>query len=325
MQKSHSFFMAVPMAGVMALAVSVTGQAAEQAGVAAAVIGSVDVTRQAADQSMAAQSGMDMFLQDRVETADKSRMQIVLLDETVFTVGANTDLAIDEFVYDPAADAASLSASYTKGVFRYVSGKVGNLKPQNVSIKLPSATIGIRGTSMIVGDDPTTENPNDSFVLLTGPGKANSAGLPAGGLTVKNDKGSTDIVKGGYGVRVEPGKAPGPAIKAPPMWLFQTAVDIGYILDGAQSSAAQATVDAQRDSGADLDLTLRDVRPNEGVAETQEGSEDLFGGGGGDEEHSSEFNSSSPGVAPDPRTTNEASMADGIDNDSEHTHSCCTN
>jgi hypothetical protein len=47
-----------------------------------------------------------VILNDEVRTADASWLQILLLDKSTFTVGANARVAIDRFVYDPAANSA---------------------------------------------------------------------------------------------------------------------------------------------------------------------------------------------------------------------------
>ncbi len=75
--------------------------------------------------------------------------QILLLDETVFTIGPNSTIIIDKFVYDPKSQKGEIKASITQGVFRYVSGKIAAKNPDSVKVKLPTASIGFRGT--IVG------------------------------------------------------------------------------------------------------------------------------------------------------------------------------
>jgi hypothetical protein len=77
-------------------------------------------------------------------------MQILLLDQTVFTIGPESELVIDEFVYDPKTNAGKLSAEITKGVFRFVSGKIAHEKPEDMNVKLPAGTLGVRGT-MVAG------------------------------------------------------------------------------------------------------------------------------------------------------------------------------
>lgn len=189
--------------------------AATQAGIAAGVSGSVAVSEGERESKQPVVSGMDMLLGDKLESADASRMQILLLDETVFTVGPNSQLVIDEFVYDPKTDTGKLTANFTRGVLRYVSGKVASANPTNVTIKTRTATIGVRGTALFAVDDPDTTE-DQTFVGLLGPGANNNGNLRAGGMTVSNEMGSTDVLRAGFGTFIRPGMAPGPAIPTPP-------------------------------------------------------------------------------------------------------------
>ena len=189
--------------------------AAQQAGVAAGVIGNLRVSDGDRPAPQAVKSGMDMLLQDRINSAAASRMQILLLDETVFTIGPDSDLVIDEFVYDPSSQTGRLTANFTKGVLRYVSGKVAAANPAAVTIKTRDATIGVRGTALFVMDDPESGE-GAQFIGLLGPGGRNDGGLKVGGLTVTTPHGNTDIFRAGYGTFVSPGQAPGPVIQTPP-------------------------------------------------------------------------------------------------------------
>ena len=56
-------------------------------------------------------SGEDVVMGDAVSTLTKSRLQIMLLDQTAITMGENASLVIDEFVYDPENANSAMSAS----------------------------------------------------------------------------------------------------------------------------------------------------------------------------------------------------------------------
>jgi hypothetical protein len=71
---------------------------------------------------------------------------VLLLDETVFTIGPNGDMVIDEFVYDPNNSRDKITARLQKGVFRWVTGEVARKNPANMKVTLPVGAIGIRGT-----------------------------------------------------------------------------------------------------------------------------------------------------------------------------------
>ena len=46
-------------------------------------------------------SGSKIFYGDTILVKSKSNAQILFLDETVMTVGEDTELTIDDFIYDP--------------------------------------------------------------------------------------------------------------------------------------------------------------------------------------------------------------------------------
>ena len=102
-------------------------------------------------------SGMPIFLNDHVTTGPGGRMQVLLLDETVFTVGPDSDMTLDTFVYDPSTSATMTMVLVMKGVFRFVTGKVARQTPEHMKVKLPVGVIGIRGTDFSLKYEPGRE------------------------------------------------------------------------------------------------------------------------------------------------------------------------
>src|SRR5262249_10986330 len=66
----------------------------------------------------------DVHLGDLVVSGQQSALQMLLLDQSVFTVGANARMKIDRFVYDPNKGTSDISASIAKGAFRFMSGRL---------------------------------------------------------------------------------------------------------------------------------------------------------------------------------------------------------
>ena len=58
-------------------------------------------------------SGAPLFLGDAIESGPGAGLQILLADETVFTIGPDAKLTIDEFVYNPGGGAGPSAASAT--------------------------------------------------------------------------------------------------------------------------------------------------------------------------------------------------------------------
>lgn len=96
--------------------------------------------------------GDPLVLNARVVTGPNGHAQFLLLDNTVFALGPNSDMVMDDFVYDPDTNAGKMAASLLKGTFRFVSGRLAH---DHVRERLPSGTIGPRGTEyeVLVADD----------------------------------------------------------------------------------------------------------------------------------------------------------------------------
>jgi hypothetical protein len=173
----------------------------EAIGVVAAVKGTVEIVRgTGAPARQAAQSGALVFQGDEIITGPESRFQLLLRDETTFTLGENARITVDEFVYDPATSEGTVAANISKGAFRFITGRVARKNPKKMTIRLPVGTIGIRGT---MGAGRTSDRPGEpTSVLLLGPGRDNTTGDEPGGITVGNDAGREDIDDPGYGTDI---------------------------------------------------------------------------------------------------------------------------
>ena len=179
--------------------------AAEQAGVSAAVRGQVALTRVQVAVGRQVVGGEPILLQDAIQSGRRSGMQILLLDQTVFTIGPESERGIDEFVYDPKTDAGKLSAEITKGVFRFVSGKIAHEKPEDMKLKLPSGTLGVRGTMVAGRVDPAQQS---SRLVLLGEGPENDTGAPAGAFEACNAGQCVRVSRPGYGTSIDGPDAP---------------------------------------------------------------------------------------------------------------------
>jgi len=107
-----------------------------------AIKGSAEIKRESG--LLKALSGMELLQGDLVITQEKSRVQVMLNDDTVVTIGSNSEFAFEEFSEDGVNSKVSMRAK--RGFFRSVTGKIGKLAPERFKVKTASATIGIRGT-----------------------------------------------------------------------------------------------------------------------------------------------------------------------------------
>ena len=129
---------------------------------------------------------------ERITTGANDKAHIVFLDGSSLTIGPNSVLTIDKFVYDPERKTGELALNTSRGVFRFVGGAIS--KNSAVTIKTPSATMGIRGgiaTFAVANNGATTAN------LLFGQS-----------LTLTTPGGTTTLTQAGTSTQATGGSAP---------------------------------------------------------------------------------------------------------------------
>lgn len=110
--------------------------------------------------------GQSITHKERIQTTSAGSVQLLFLDKTSMTIGPNSDLAIDEYVYDPNSNTGKLAATLSKGVMRFVGGQISHAG--NAEVSTPNAVVGIRGGVAIF-------QPNSVFVGY-GEGSVRSGG-----------------------------------------------------------------------------------------------------------------------------------------------------
>lgn len=186
------------LAGAAILLPAVPAAAQRVVGVSAAVRNDVRNRKVGTPVPRPVQVKDRIALNDQVQTGVKSQLQVLLLDKSVFTVGANARLTVDRYVYDPNRGSRSIGATVAKGAFRFMSGKPD--RGGGSQIRTPVATIGIRGTILegvvgesaaliaagesAVGRNVDSDPDTASLIVLRGPGRATQGGAVPGSITV---------------------------------------------------------------------------------------------------------------------------------------------
>lgn len=137
--------------------------------------------------------GTNVIYKERVQTSAQGSTQIMFPDTSTLNVGRNSNIVIDEYVYDPAAGTGKMVATVSKGVMRFVGGQISHTA--GVTVKTPVATLGIRGGVATVvypippgftGSDPKLAQAQGEIVIGH-----------VGSVVIKNNVGSV-IVRPGY-------------------------------------------------------------------------------------------------------------------------------
>ncbi|MCX7934827.1 MAG: FecR domain-containing protein [Planctomycetota bacterium] len=137
-----------------------------------------------------------LHLKETLNTGMGSKLLIEFRDGSSISLGAKAKLILDEFVYKPKDPESKCTTTLIKGAFKAIGGAISANAPDQMKIKTPTATIGIRGTTCVGEAD------SDKLVAIFMDGHA---------IAVTNDLGQT-ILDGepGIGCVTRAGEAPGP-------------------------------------------------------------------------------------------------------------------
>ena len=138
------------------------------------------------DETYQASINLDINSYDNVQTSN-GRLGITFLDDSQVRLTEHSELIIDEFIYDVDPSKSKMALQFASGTARFITGKLATIDKQNIFIKTPSATIGIRGTDFTV----TVDELGRSLVILL----PDNEGLPSGEIVVATAMGEVVLNK----------------------------------------------------------------------------------------------------------------------------------
>ncbi len=101
------------------------------------------------DQTLLARAGLALLEGDTLRTGADGRLGVVLRDDTRVSLGPETEIRIDRFVFAPAQGRLALVLKMARGIAAYVSGKIAKLSPDAVRVETPVAIVGVRGSQFV--------------------------------------------------------------------------------------------------------------------------------------------------------------------------------
>lgn len=102
------------------------------------------------DERVSCQAGDKVFQHDVLETDDTGSLGVTLKDNTRLSLGPKSRLSLKKFVFNPKQEEYSFVTEIIRGTLVYISGIMAKLSPESVLIKTPTATVGIRGTRLVI-------------------------------------------------------------------------------------------------------------------------------------------------------------------------------
>ncbi len=126
--------------------------AQEAVGIIKNVSGEAHVIR-ADKQKVLAKAGDKFFEKDTIVTARGATAGLIFNDNTLVSVGSNSEFVVKEYVFKPGEKKASFVSEVTKGSIACMTGLISKMNPEAMKVKARTATIGIRGTYFVVEAD----------------------------------------------------------------------------------------------------------------------------------------------------------------------------
>src|ERR1700733_5930965 len=155
------------LAVVLTLAVTAAGSrptSAQQVGTATAVNPMTESTPPGAT-TVNLTVGANIVHKERIHTTPTGSVQLLFVDKSTLSIAPNTNLLIDEYVYDPKSNSGHMLTNLTEGALRFVGGALSH--QGDASITTQDAAIGIRGGTVTVDRGPNGTRVIDHFGVIT--------------------------------------------------------------------------------------------------------------------------------------------------------------
>src|SRR5437879_9834282 len=123
-----------------------TASAAKVVGHVVTMTGSASIVRNGV--TIEVNNGDAVYQNDVVQTGSRSTLGLVLNDGTTFNLTANARLMLNDLVYDPNSTSNTSLFTLVQGAASFVAGQVA--KTGDMKVATPVATVGVRGTAVIL-------------------------------------------------------------------------------------------------------------------------------------------------------------------------------
>jgi hypothetical protein len=115
----------LPALSLFALALATQAGLAQEVGAAGAVNPAAKGTPPARPTRVL-ELGAKVIHKERIQTTGGGSVQLIFIDKSTLSIGPNSDIVIDEFIYDPNRGAGRMAVSMAKGVLRFVGGNISH-------------------------------------------------------------------------------------------------------------------------------------------------------------------------------------------------------
>ena len=148
------------------------------------------------NQTIVLANGATLEEHDLISTRANSQIQLTFEDKTVITLGSESILDINQYLNDAQEPKAKFK--FNQGTFKSITGNIGKKAPENFNLETKTATIGIRGTTVLGQTNMPPQNGREQPDII---------GCSSGKIVVVTPMGSVEI-GAGFATTISPNQAP---------------------------------------------------------------------------------------------------------------------
>lgn len=143
-----SWFLGVMGCLMLGTAVTVASAVRVEIGQIKAVTGDVHIIRDNVQRP--AKAGDLLEQSDMVVTGAESSVGITFIDNSRFSVGPNSRIALEQFRFDPTTHDGAFLTKMHRGTLAVISGQIAHRTPDAMQVQTPTSILGVRGTKFLV-------------------------------------------------------------------------------------------------------------------------------------------------------------------------------
>jgi hypothetical protein len=87
---------------------------------------------------------------DVLKTGADGSVGITMSDNSLVSAGPNSVLSLERYDFDSTTNRGRFDASLQKGSLAVISGRIAKESPDAMTVRTPSAVLGVRGTEFVV-------------------------------------------------------------------------------------------------------------------------------------------------------------------------------
>jgi hypothetical protein len=155
--KSHLISLSTIALVVVLTSAAIVNETDEVVGSVSKLKGSAIAIQDAVPRILQPKSAI--FMGDVISTGKDSRLEIVMIDDALFNLGARTNFVVEEYFLKE--DTGNAAIRLLSGAVAVVTGKIASLDSRPFALKTATATIGVRG-------DDQSQLVKESFGIFNG-------------------------------------------------------------------------------------------------------------------------------------------------------------